>query len=108
MEYTDNIDTPLWNVFLNDIFDGDQELIRYMQKAVGYSMTGSTTGTVYVFLLWQWRQTVRVRSWRFINAILGDYANIQPETIMVKNNQGANSDIARLKGARFIITVEPE
>ena len=40
---------------------------------------------------------------------MGDYAtNIQPETIMVKGQQGgANSDIARLKGARFVTTVEP-
>ena len=40
---------------------------------------------------------------------MGDYAtNIQPETIMVRPSQGsANSDIARLKGARFVTSVEP-
>ena len=42
VEYTDKIDCPNWITFLNDIFDGDQELIRYIQRAVGYSMTGST------------------------------------------------------------------
>jgi putative DNA primase/helicase len=41
--------------------------------------------------------------------MLGDYAvNIQPETIMVRQAQaGPTSDIARLKGARFVTTVEP-
>ena len=40
---------------------------------------------------------------------MGDYAtNIQPESIMVANRStGANSDIARLKGSRFVTTVEP-
>ena len=41
---------------------------------------------------------------------MGDYAsNIQPETIMVRSNQSSaiNSDIARLKGARFVTSVEP-
>ena len=107
VEYTDNVDTPLWNVFLNDIFDGDQELIRYMQKAVGYSMTGSTQEQC-MFFCYGNGANGKSTFLEVINAILGDYAvNIQPETIMVKNNQGANSDIARLKGARFITTVEP-
>ena len=40
---------------------------------------------------------------------MGDYAtNIQPETIMVKpSGSSANSDIARLKGARLVTSVEP-
>jgi len=34
--------------------------------------------------------------------------NIQPQTIAVKNGmQTANSDVARLKGARFVTTTEP-
>ncbi|PFF14564.1 DNA primase, partial [Bacillus thuringiensis] len=31
VEYTDKIDCPLWIEFLNQIFDGNQELIEYMQ-----------------------------------------------------------------------------
>ena len=45
-----------------------------------------------------------------IRDIFGDYAaNIQPETIMVRSNQSTaiNSDIARLKGARLVTSVEP-
>lgn len=107
VEYTDNIDHPKWSEFLNDIFDGDQELIKYIQKAVGYSMTGSTREQC-MFFCYGNGANGKSTFLEVIGAILGDYAvNIQPETIMVKNNQGANSDIARLKGARFITTVEP-
>ena len=45
-----------------------------------------------------------------IREVSGDYAaNIQPETIMVRNSQSSaiNSDIARLKGARLVTSVEP-
>jgi putative DNA primase/helicase len=44
-----------------------------------------------------------------ISDALGDYAtNIQPETIMVKpGTNGPTSDIARLKGARFVTCSEP-
>ena len=44
-----------------------------------------------------------------IYAIMGDYAiNVQIESILSKNNSGnANSDIARMNGARFVRTTEP-
>ncbi len=108
VEYTDKIDYPLWEAFLNDIFHHDQELIRYVQKAVGYSLTGSTQEQCAFFCY----GTGRNGKSTFIDTIgdiLGDYAvNVQPETLMVKNQgSGANSDIARLKGARFVTSVEP-
>ena len=41
---------PRWLAFLDDIFAGDKELIRYIQKAVGYSLTGSTAEQCAFFL----------------------------------------------------------
>lgn len=107
-EYTDKIDHPLWDRFLADIFDGDAELIRYIQKAVGYSLTGSTQEQC-AFFLYGSGQNGKSTFLDVITEILGDYAvNIQPETIMVKQAQsGPTSDIARLKGARMVTTVEP-
>lgn len=108
VEYTDKIDTPLWNEFLNQIFDNDIELINYIQKAVGYSMSGSTKEQCVFFCYGNGRNG-KSTFLDIISAIMGDYAtNIQPETIMVnRQTGGANSDIARLKGARFVTTVEP-
>ena len=98
---------PLWDKFLETIFSGDKDLIRYVQKAVGYSLTGSTAEQCAFFLY----GTGRNGKSTFIDILrelFGDYArNIQPETIMIKNNNGINSDIARLKGARLVTTVEP-
>lgn len=98
---------PLWDKFLETIFDHDKDLIRYVQKAVGYSLTGSTAEQCAFFLY----GTGRNGKSTFIDVIrelFGDYArNIQPETIMVRNNNAINSDIARLKGARLVTTVEP-
>lgn len=101
--------TPkLWLNFLGDIFGGDRELIRYIQKAVGYSLSGSTTEQC-VFFLYGTGRNGKSTFLEIVRYIMGDYAtNIQPETIMVRPSQGsANSDIARLKGARFVTSVEP-
>ncbi len=108
-EYTDKIDCPQWEGFLRDIFAGDMELIRYIQKAVGYSITGSTQEQC-AFFLYGTGKNGKTTFLDTLSDLLGDYAmNIQPETLMLKNGQsgGANSDVARLKGARLVTSAEP-
>ena len=107
-EYTDHTDAPVWQQFLEDISHHDLELIRFIQKAVGYSMTGSTVEQCVFFCYGNGRNG-KSTFLDIIMHIMGEYAvNIQPETIMVKKQfGGATSDIARLKGARFVTSVEP-
>lgn len=100
---------PQWESFLNVVFGGDLEMIRYIQKAVGYSLSGSTSEQC-VFFLYGTGRNGKSTFLDTVRAMLGDYAaNAQPETIMVspKNAGGARSDIARLKGTRLVTTVEP-
>lgn len=109
VEYSENADCPHWLAFLDDIFGGDKDLIRYVQKAVGYSLTGATSEQCAFFLFGTGRNG-KSTFLDIIRDIFGDYAaNIQPETIMVRKAQSSaiNSDIARLKGARLVTSVEP-
>lgn len=109
VDLNSSADCPCWMSFLSDVFDGDLDLIRYVQKAVGYSLTGSTAEQCAFFLYGTGRNG-KSTFLDVIRDVFGDYAaNIQPETIMVKNNSGnaINSDIARLKGARLVTSVEP-
>lgn len=108
VEYSDNVDCPIWLNFLNQVFDNDQSLIDYIQKAVGYSATGSTSEQVMFILFGGGRNGKSV----FINTIadiLGTYSKtMSASSIMVKpNGNGANSDIARLEGARMVVSSEP-
>lgn len=108
--YDSNAPEPLkWFKFLDDIFSGDKELIKYVQKATGYCLSGSTAEQCVFFLLGSGRNG-KSTFLEVIRYIFGDYAtNIQPDTIMIKKktNGSANSDIARLKGARLVTSVEP-
>lgn len=108
IEYTDKIDAPQWTEFLNQIFNNDHELIRYVQKAVGYSLTGSTREQS-MFVLFGAGSNGKSVFLDTISYIMGSYAtNMQADTIMVrKSNGGANTDIARLKGARLVTSSEP-
>lgn len=108
VEYTDKIDCPLWMEFLNDIFDGDTELIEYLQRAVGYSLSGSTEEQMMFILHGNGRNGKSVFL-DIITELLGNYTtNIQPQSIMVKQQTGgASPDIAKLAGARLVTTTEP-
>src|SRR5699024_10404141 len=106
-EYTDKADTPVWDRFLDDIFDSDKDVIKYIQKAVGYSLTGSTKEQVMFVLFGNGRngKSIFVET---ISDILGSYArNIRADSLMVRQQSGVNNDIAALNGARFVSSSEP-
>lgn len=109
IEYTDTIDAPQWMAFLDQIFNHDKELIGYMQRAVGYSLSGSTQEQM-LFILYGNGRNGKSVFLDIITELMGDYTeNIQPQTIMVKHQSGgaATPDIAKLAGARFVTTTEP-
>ena len=108
-DYSQTAQCPQWLKFLDEIFSGDKDLIRYVQKAVGYSLTGSTAEQC-AFFLYGTGLNGKSTFLDILRELFGEYAtNVQPETIMVRNNNNssANSDIARLKGARLVTSVEP-
>ena len=108
-EYDNSGKTPeKWLSFLNDITNGDKELQEYLQKCVGYSLTGSIREQC-AFFLYGLGNNGKSTFLDTISDLLGSYAsNVQPDTIMMKkNDSGANSDIARLKSTRFVTSEEP-
>lgn len=98
-----------WLAFLDDVTAGNKDLQAYIQKSIGYSLTGSNKEQCAYFLYGMGNNGKST----FLDTIadmMGGYAsNIQPETIMMKKlgGEGANSDIARLKSARFVTSEEP-
>lgn len=106
-DYSEKMQPSVWLDFLNDIFDGNEEVIRYIQKALGYSLTGSTREQVMFILHGKGRngKSIFVET---ISEILGDYSNnMQAKSLMVQKNDNVNTDIARLSKARFVTSSEP-
>lgn len=107
-EYSDNVDAPLWEKFLNQVFNNDEELIHYVQKAIGYSFTGSVDEQCLFILNGRGRNGKSVFS-NVVSDVAGNYAKqMNVQTIVAKKNQSgsANSDIARLEGARIVTSSE--
>jgi len=99
---------PTWLNFLNRIMQGNPRLIAYLQKAVGYSLTGSTVEQILQFL-YGLGANGKTTFIDIIMIMLGDYAvQTTTETLMVKKNSGIPNDLAALKGARFVAAQEVE
>lgn len=99
-----------WKQFLNEIFGGSQELVDYIQMAVGYTLTGDTKEQCF-FQCYGDGANGKSVFLDVLYAILGDYSlNCQIESILARNSGssgGASSEIARMNGARFVRTNEP-
>lgn len=98
----------MWLKFLDQIFQGDQELIHYIHKAVGYTLTGSIREQC-LFLAYGEGSNGKSVFLDVLSRMLGDYAmNAQVETLLERKfgTSSYTSDLARLKGARFTTTGE--
>ncbi|WP_292295015.1 phage/plasmid primase, P4 family, partial [Marivita sp.] len=95
--------TPsLWLQFLHDIFEGDAELIEFMQRAAGYALTGLTTEHKLLFLYGTGRNGKSV----FLNTlthIWGDYSRrAAAETFLNSQGDKHATGLAGLQGARLV------
>lgn len=99
-------DTGRWTEFLNDTFDGHAELPSYLQRLVGYSVTGVVRDHVLPFLFGAGANGKGVFL-ETVRAVLGDYATTAPSGfLMAKNYAGHETEIARLAGARMVVCSE--
>lgn len=98
---------PTWLAFLDSVFEGNRELIRFIQKAAGYSATASTREQA-MFVLTGVGSNGKSTLLEILRAAFGDFSQqLPPETLMERGPDGGPSnDVARLRGARFVGAVE--
>ena len=99
-------DMPRIKRFLGEIFNGSQELIDFVQRLIGYSITGEMGERVFP-ILWGEGKNGKSTLVNLIQDMLGDYARSTPtKTFLAKNGDQIPNDVARLKGARFVAAQE--
>lgn len=95
-----------WLSFLREVFDGDQVIIDFIQRACGYALTGHTTEHKLLFFYGTGRNGKSV----FMDTLawlLNDYARKAPaETFLNSNVERHSTDIASLQGARLVVASE--
>ncbi len=97
-----------WKKHIHYVLGGDGDLVEFMQRALGYSLTGLTTEQK-LFVLHGLGANGKSVTLEVLRSVLGKFAAQTPaETLMVKQRGGGTNDIARLRGARLVTAVETE
>lgn len=99
---------PRWLEFLATLFSGQAALITFVQRALGYALTGDTREQCF-FVLWGKGANGKTTLLKVVSAILGPYAvATRAETFMAKGPDSIPNDVAQLRGARLAVAVEAE
>jgi len=100
--------TPIWREFLSTATAGDDQLIAYLQRLAGYSLTGLVSEQTLSFL---WGPGGNGKS-VFVNTmvgIMGEYAKVAPmETFTASLGDRHPTELASLQGARLVTASETQ
>lgn len=98
---------PHWQSFLGRIMDGNKDLIAFVQRAVGYSLTGSTSERC-MFILYGGGKNGKTLFCEALRLLLGDgyTARTPTQTLMAKRGETIPNDVARLRGVRLVTASE--
>ena len=97
---------PRWLRFLSEIFDGDEELVSWVQRLVGYALTGITTEQV-IAVLHGSGANGKDTFLRPLQSILGSYcATAEMTTFTLTREAAVRNDLARLHRSRLVIASE--
>ena len=105
---------PRWDTFISEVMCGDEDLALYLQKALGYALTGDTSLECLFILYGATSRNGKGTTMETFLRIMGDYGKTSnPEMLSTKfgtnsNSSGPSEEIARLAGVRFVNISEPE
>lgn len=99
---------PNWEAFLKKIFNDDASLISFVQKCVGYSLTGLTDMQTLLFC---YGSGANGKSTFFyvLQMLTGDFYVTMPINILIQQDQASGTApyyLSQLKGARAVVTSE--
>lgn len=100
---------PLWSAFLERAMRGSLGLTMFLQRLVGYTLTGVTAEHILVFHHGNTGSNGKSTFLATIRALLGDYACSAPRSLLFEPKNGAEphpTELARLYGKRLAICAE--
>jgi len=102
---------PVWDRTVNEIFSGDQNLIEYFQRALGYTALGLANGSAEqkMFLCYGPKgcngKNTLIDT---VASVLGNYAGTAASTSFNQVGRDIPEDIHNMRHCRMIVASEPD
>lgn len=110
IDYKPGAECPLWSQFLQTVTNDNQGLIEYLQRAVGYSLTGDTREQCF-FFLYGLGNNGKSTFLTTIQKLMAPYTGTASTELFLTRDRGSSGpaeDLANLKGKRLIAATEVE
>ncbi len=99
-------DCPRFRQFMHEIMAGDEDTIAFVQRVLGYCLTGDSSEEVIFFLHGTGQNGKGVLT-STLEWILADYCKSAGDEVFTETkNDRHSTEIARLKGARVVLVTE--
>jgi len=106
--YNPDARCPLFIEFLREISMGRDDIVNFLQRWFGYSMTGDVSAQTFAIFFGNGANGKSTLV-ELVAKILGDYGKSAPPDVFIQKNQsGIPNDVAALRGARMVLTTETE
>lgn len=106
VEYDTNAECPIWDNFLHEILGGRLDLISFIYRYLGYSLTGSVREQKLLFCY----GTGANGKSTFLNTVqylMGTYSKQAAPELLVASKHGRHpTEVADLLGARMVVSAE--
>ena len=97
-----------WLRFLDEIFDGDRELMDWVQRLLGYSLMGTVREHVLA-ICWGSGANGKSTLLEVVQGVLGEYAApADPTLLLAKRSDAHPAGIADLRGLRLVTCQETD
>ncbi len=104
--YDPAAECPRWDAFLARVLNGDEGMIAFVRRAVGYTLFGSRPEQV-LMICHGTGANGKSTFLETLRHVFGDYAMATDfSSLAPRRNEGPRNDLARLRGARLVTAVE--
>ncbi len=110
VSYNPNAKCPRWDQFIREVFLGDAELMRYVQRILGYALTGLTSEQC-LFLAYGLGANGKSTLFETVLDIMGDYGGTMEFSTLLNTSQTSvrtQEAIGKLKDKRYVIASETD
>lgn len=108
VDYDPDAACPSWEAFLERVMGGNADLIDYLQRMIGYALTGSVQEHVLGFFFGGGANG-KSTFLGTVHAMLGDYASPAPRGLLFRSRGDRHpTELASLHGRRFVTCSEIE
>jgi len=106
VNYDPEAKCPSWERHINDVFEGNSEIIKNVQEILGYSLFYGNPNALFSIFVGSGRngKSVTIDT---VQHVMGTYATTVNPACLMDSGGNAGSDRMKMNGARLIIASEP-